>query len=419
MPASNGLVDKSAASQWRQLRDKIALAKVEIQRWIDLQNSLYTCVGNLLREVTHKYTEITSKFKVSENQQQSANSSTITVTGASSNTTAANGIQPVGSQINSVMSSIEVNEMLRGFKMIRTLVKNKFRATDSQINKSRNGVIQLDTMSSQIVDYVNAMLRIVTEQSQVHKVEERGNERNILAKSMRECISAIQGWTENYRAITSGQSLSLENQDNKSNLPVAAESAYVLSPSMYHIESSYGSAVQAVSSEVFAQQKASTVDPAKIVVSGSHCWVGDAQRSASEQFVELSLLQSLPVVSILVQGGMVSTTVVEDTTDMSAHAAKVTSSSQILAQEDPMHIPAEAQLPCGLTRAQISQSSTDYDLVQSQTIMAVGDMIDWSVMLKKNPPEKFLKRPPVRFIFDLVKCLGALVYRLLLWLPLV
>ena len=36
-------------------------------------------------------------------------------------------------------------------------------------------------------------------------------------------------------------------------------------------------------------------------------------------------------------------------------------------------------------------------------------MLDWSTLLKKNPPEKFLKRPPVRFLFDLVKYVGEIV----------
>jgi hypothetical protein len=36
-------------------------------------------------------------------------------------------------------------------------------------------------------------------------------------------------------------------------------------------------------------------------------------------------------------------------------------------------------------------------------------VLDWSALLKKNPPEKFLKRPPVRFLFDLVKYIGEVV----------
>lgn len=59
-------------------------------------------------------------------------------------------------------------------------------------------------------------------------------------------------------------------------------------------------------------------------------------------------------------------------------------------------------LPCGLTMASCSGST-------EQTALAFADVLDWSTLLKKNPPEKFLKRPPVRFLFDLVKYVGEIV----------
>ncbi|KAJ1437628.1 hypothetical protein B484DRAFT_231494 [Ochromonadaceae sp. CCMP2298] len=37
------------------------------------------------------------------------------------------------------------------------------------------------------------------------------------------------------------------------------------------------------------------------------------------------------------------------------------------------------------------------------TASALADVLDWSSLLKSNPPEKFLRRPPVRFLFDLVR----------------
>lgn len=40
------------------------------------------------------------------------------------------------------------------------------------------------------------------------------------------------------------------------------------------------------------------------------------------------------------------------------------------------------------------------------TVAALGTIMDWSVLLKKNSPEKLLKRPPVRFMFDILKTVG-------------
>jgi hypothetical protein len=53
-------------------------------------------------------------------------------------------------------------------------------------------------------------------------------------------------------------------------------------------------------------------------------------------------------------------------------------------------------LPCGITL-----STCDGE--PESTAKAMSDVIDWTILLKKNSPEKFLKRPPVRFLFDLFK----------------
>lgn len=42
----------------------------------------------------------------------------------------------------------------------------------------------------------------------------------------------------------------------------------------------------------------------------------------------------------------------------------------------------------------------------SDSVSALGDVLDWGVLLKKNAPERLLKRPPVRFIFDVLKTLS-------------
>ena len=57
-------------------------------------------------------------------------------------------------------------------------------------------------------------------------------------------------------------------------------------------------------------------------------------------------------------------------------------------------------LPCGVSLASVESS---YEL----TAIVLADVLDWSALIKSNPPEKFLKRPPVRFLFDLVRFLGA------------
>lgn len=56
----------------------------------------------------------------------------------------------------------------------------------------------------------------------------------------------------------------------------------------------------------------------------------------------------------------------------------------------------QIKLPCG-----IGLLECNGDVESTTSIM--GDILDWGILLKKNPPDKFLKRPPVRFLFDLFK----------------
>jgi hypothetical protein len=153
---NNNIVDKSAASLWRQFRDKLSLAKGEIQRWLELQNALYVSLGTLLRDVSTKYQAIQSKLKSFKQTQ---------IDSQLSETNAA------GEEDFAGMSPLEVSEMLRGLKLVRTLAKNKFAQTDSNINQSRNGIIQLDSMSGSIIEYINAVMTIIHQQTQSLETE--------------------------------------------------------------------------------------------------------------------------------------------------------------------------------------------------------------------------------------------------------
>ena len=56
--------------------------------------------------------------------------------------------------------------------------------------------------------------------------------------------------------------------------------------------------------------------------------------------------------------------------------------------------PKDFKLPCG-----VSILNAEGDM--ASTINSINDVFQWSEILKKTPPEKYLVRPPVRFLFDL------------------
>ena len=89
--------------------------------------------------------------------------------------------------------------------------------------------------------------------------------------------------------------------------------------------------------------------------------------------------------------GSVATAVVIDTFPDAATADPATS---------PHRTARDVVLPCGVT---LANAQGDVPL----TAAALADVISWPALLKKTPPEKFLSRPPVRFLFDLFQFCGA------------
>ena len=93
-------------------------------------------------------------------------------------------------------------------------------------------------------------------------------------------------------------------------------------------------------------------------------------RTTAHPFLQVNLRQEVEVVSIILQGGFSPSTILNNLK------------------------PADVTLPCGVN---IANSTGDVSL----TSAALGGVISWTALLKKTPPEKFLQRPPIRFLFDL------------------
>jgi len=81
--------------------------------------------------------------------------------------------------------------------------------------------------------------------------------------------------------------------------------------------------------------------------------------------------------------------------------ARIIASPATVPSSSPVTQLQSLTLPCGLSW-QACDGSIDH------TATMLSDIMSWTVLLKKNPPEKFLKRPPVRFLFDLFQHLYQL-----------
>lgn len=115
-------------------------------------------------------------------------------------------------------------------------------------------------------------------------------------------------------------------------------------------------------------------------------------------------------------GGAVTSSVVVDAFTLK-HSASHTS---LGAGASMSHALPTLQLPCGLStsslvalyRQQLDASSAlvpddaAMEAIAKDTAQAMGDLLDWTVLLKQHDPIKFLRRPPVRFLFDLFQHLA-------------
>jgi hypothetical protein len=102
------------------------------------------------------------------------------------------------------------------------------------------------------------------------------------------------------------------------------------------------------------------------------------------------------VTTLQLQGGQIAPEKSADSLTSSASVptlapAKALSRAELL---------ASVVLPCGLTLATVEPR-------HELTSAALADVFDWTALIKSNAPEKFLKRPPVRFLFDMIKFIGA------------
>jgi hypothetical protein len=102
------------------------------------------------------------------------------------------------------------------------------------------------------------------------------------------------------------------------------------------------------------------------------------------------------VSSILLQSGFAINNSNNDNNDINI----INKHSSVVSHSNHSKAPLPAvELPCGISLASLEPRV-------ELTSNALGDVIDWTILLKSSAPEKFLKRPPVRFLFDLIRYIG-------------
>jgi len=107
-------------------------------------------------------------------------------------------------------------------------------------------------------------------------------------------------------------------------------------------------------------------------------WFIPPEKCDKKQYLQINLGQEMQVSTVITQGG-----------EVLAPAPKPLA---------PVKAP-ESAVPQPVTLS--GKGVADVNQESDQTEIMMGEMISWEALLKTTPPKKLLKRPPVRFLFDL------------------
>lgn len=409
--------DKATLSLWRQLKDKFSNTRTEVTKWIKLQDDTQSALSTFLQSIgtaiqTFKENN-TASYPDSNNESSSVTTDNI---GPGTGGLSHSRSQSQGNDDSSLKFE-EISDIKRGMQLILDLLKIKDQACQSAVKETRSKIIDFNKLNNDFSGSVSAYLAASQELWALLKDDRLGiindpskdnlintlNERQ--TKLAREATRCIEKLTAAFNSSGKPTSSSSQHKHQKAaSIPVVPKKE----------------------DEIVRQRKVEHCSNSSCSGSGNDVsvdsqfhWSCPNAAFASSSFLELILPERRLVKEVCLQGGMVLSYFDPDSKSESkdnsrdakeydskqSKDSKSSSTQNIPTAEDKQgsSIPPRLDilastiaLPCGLTMNTCSQ-----DIEMS--CRAVSCIIDWQDIIKKSAPEKFLKRPPIRFLFDLFK----------------
>ena len=354
-------VDSTLLSMLRQLKDKFSATKTEVSRWTVIQDDLLLKVRQFLDCISNS--TVVQKLMA---QSQTAN--------------------------------VEVREIAKGIAMLSRQATQRLKKDREGVDRTRFHMIDFQAMTG---DLTNLLSLYESSLASSQKAVGTGEEANGLTEQISGTKSAASRSKKSLASLADGFATLWKAYKNGSNGPPSPTSA---TPPLQSSVSPQKPQAQLEEEQVegFAAENykppdiksgKSKIEDGDVRINSRYGWTAMGTDSEGA-----TLTLRLPIIrdisSIQIQNGIFRKV-------QTAPAAKPSVSPPPAAVTPGAFIPP-VQLPCGLALAACNGST-------EQTAQALADLIDWSTLLKKNPPEKFLKRPPVRFLFDLIKYIGEIV----------
>jgi hypothetical protein len=359
-------------NSFNQLKEKVLSMIDEMSNWSNSQRTL----DGIMRNVYNEINGFVANFKtsiLSEDIQDAP--ATLTKNGNS----ISNVALALEGHSSSAASHTDKQEIVRGFQLV---LKQLVMKQNSIRQQWCDGQVQLCNFKFLIQDLKTVSMSYDNSIKQVNNVDGAASG-SVSGKIMEDIKQLLQRINNE-----------LMHLDKKSIKPSVAtdESQLSYGPIPFGLHGAEYTLQRAMNCDnKDKDREIHTSANKRSIISSSNCFVFVGDSSPKSLRVKLHEVSS--VVSLKVGGcKYVSTKIIHGVSpDGKLDASPV---NMLIDKEIP--ILQQIKLPCGIG---LLDCNGDID----STASAIGDILDWSILLKKNPPDKFLRRPPVRFLFDLFK----------------
>ena len=423
-------------SMLRQLKEKFLNINNQTLKWVRLQDQLLQRMEELLSTIQHS-----GRIYLIVEESAKDNSS-------------------------SIMSNDEKKEILIGLRLVRKQIKLKYYHKKQNITIVRHDFLRFDsitndftklltnyrdnlehtdkiikqlhsnasTNSSSPSDVINVSAKqlinsnitiknniitnikdLETILSTIDQLKTKSNNNN--NNNNNNSNNSVVGAESKKNMVTQNEELIIRTESNSDeeviqNVKIVSFDPACIISSRLTISSSYNNSeslsgtigsvvVTNAASSTTANDTANMVSATLIAIDSSSSWSSPIPiNNLTSQTSSSSLILCIPpseiVSSILLQSGFAINNSNNDNNDINI----INKHSSVVSHSNHTKAPLPAvELPCGISLASLEPRV-------ELTSNALGDVIDWTILLKSSAPEKFLKRPPVRFLFDLIRYIG-------------
>ena len=271
---------------------------------------------------------------------------------------------------------MEVSQVSRGLRLVQKQVHEKHQKYISSSSKMTNVVAVFTQIASKMEFILDANIqKLISTDSSVGEDTEQ-EKQSILSEAARN-LNELKSYFRSDGLLGKIQANGLsESKETRRSSGTQTKTSSLASSSPAE------ESVVQVYERILCSNHA-TIN--KAMVGGPESWVISSIASLNESempYIEIILPQPVHLSALTIQGG-IAPKEMQPSHQSPPHSETPQSSHQKLF------------LPCGL-------GLDDCDGSIENTVKLLADVISWETLIKKNSPEKFLARPPVRFLFDLI-----------------